>query len=89
MKKRLYKKESFTCNKLKSLMETKKIKSEDIVKIIDEKSSEKVKRICPLTINRMNEIIQGSCPTVLECILIGQALEKGKGYFYYNGYQAY
>ena len=41
------------------------------------------------TINRMNEIIQGSCPTVLECILIGQALEKGIGYFYYNGYQAY
>lgn len=37
MKKRLYKKESFTCNKLKSLMEAKKIKSEDIVKIIDEK----------------------------------------------------
>ena len=29
MKKRLYKKESFTCNKLKSLMEAKKIKSED------------------------------------------------------------
>lgn len=53
MKKRLYKKESFTCNKLKSLMEAKKIKSEDIVKIIDEKSSEKVKRICPLTINRI------------------------------------
>ena len=87
--KRLYKKESFTCNKLKSLMEAKKIKSEDIVKIIDEKSSEKVKRICPLTINRMNKIIQGSCPTVLECILIGQALEKGIGYFYYNGYQVY
>lgn len=48
-----------------------------------------MKRICPLTINRMNEIIQGSCPTVLECILIGQVLEKGIGYFYYNGYQAY
>lgn len=51
--KRLDKKESFTCNKLKNLMEAKKIKSEDIVKIIDEKSSEKVKRICPLTINRI------------------------------------
>lgn len=87
--KRLDKKGNFTCNKLKSLMEVKKIKSEDIVKIIDEKSSDKVKRICPLTINRMNEIIQGSCPTVLECILIAQALEKGIGYFYYNGYQAY
>ena len=37
----------------------------------------------------MNEIIKGSCPTVLECILIAQALEKGIGYFYYNGYQAY
>lgn len=85
---KIIQKESFTCNKLKSLMEAKKIKSEDIVKIIDEKSSEKVKRICPLTINR-DKIIQGSCPTVLECILIGQALEKGIGYFYYNGYQAY
>lgn len=86
---RLDKKESFTCKKLKSLMEAKKVKSEDIVKIIDEKSREKVKRICPLTINRMNEIIQGGCPTVLECILIAQALEKGIGYFYYNGYQVY
>ncbi|CAM2079803.1 MAG: hypothetical protein NSGCLCUN01_04031 [uncultured Clostridium sp.] len=87
--KRLNNKESFTCKKLKSLMEAKKFKSEDIVKIIDEKSSDKVKRICPLTISRMNEIIQGSCPTVLECILIAQALEKGIGYFYYNGYQVY
>ena len=87
--KRLDKKESFTCKKLNSLMEAKKMRSEDIVKIINEKSSDKVKRICSLTIDRMNEIIQGSCPTVLECILIAQALEKGIGYFYYNGYQVY
>ena len=87
--KRLNNKESFTCKKLNSLMEAKKMKSEDIVKIINEKSSKEVKEVCSLTINRMNEIIQGSCPTVLECILIAQALGKGIGYFYYNGYQAY
>lgn len=86
---RLDKKESFTCKKLNILMEAKKMKSEDIVKIINEKSSDKVKRICSLTIDRMNEIKQGSCPTVLECILIAKALEKGIGYFYYNGYQVY
>ena len=40
-----------------------------------------------LILERMNEITNGSSPTLMECILIGQALEKGVGYFYFNGYQ--
>ena len=43
--------------------------------------------MCAITLERMNEITNGSSPTVMECILIGQALEKGIGYFYFNGYQ--
>jgi hypothetical protein len=30
----------------------------------------------------MNEITKGSYPTVMECILIGQALGKDLAYFY-------
>lgn len=45
--------------------------------------------MCTITLERMNEITKGSYPTVMECILIGQALGKGLGYFYYNGYQVY
>ena len=55
--KRLNNKESFTCKKLNSLMEAKKMKSEDVVKIINKKSSDKVKRICSLTIDREEKIM--------------------------------
>lgn len=43
--------------------------------------------MCTISLERMNEITNGSYPTLMECILIGQALDKGIGYFYFNGYQ--
>lgn len=80
-------KENFICKKIEKLMSEKELKSNDVVEIIDKNSSSEAKAMCSITIERMNEITNGSYPTLMECILIGQALEKGIGYFYFNGYQ--
>ena len=80
-------KENFICKKIEKLMSEKELKSNDVVEIIDKNSSPEAKAMCTITIERMNEITNGSYPTLMECILIGQALEKGIGYFYFNGYQ--
>lgn len=80
-------KENFICKKIEKLMSEKELKSNDVVEIIDKNSSPEAKAMCSITIKRMNEITNGSYPTLMECILIGQALEKGIGYFYFNGYQ--
>lgn len=66
-------KDNFTCKKIRELIYKKGLKNSNVVE----------------TLERMNEITKGSYPTVMECILIGQALGKGLGYFYYNGYQVY
>ncbi len=80
-------KESRTCKKINRLMELNELTSENLLLIINNTSSNELKNICNLTLSRINEITKGSCPSLLECILIGQALGKGLGYFYYNGYQ--
>lgn len=82
-------KENFTCKKIRELIYKKGLKNSNVVEIIDKNSSKDVKQICTITIERMNEITDNIAPTVMECILIGQALGKGIGYFYYNGYQIY
>lgn len=80
-------KENFICKKIEKLMNEKGLKNGNVVEIIDKNSSQEAKAMCTITIERMNEITNGSYPTLMECILIGQALEKGIGYFYFNGYQ--
>lgn len=80
---------NYVCKRINDLMQMKKLQCEDVVKIIDKESSEELKEICSITIERMKEITDNIPPTLLECILIGQALGKGIGYFYYNGYQIY
>lgn len=80
-------KENFICKKIEKLMHEKELKNSDVVEIIDKNSSSEAKAMCAITLERMNEITNGSYPTLMECILIGQALEKGIGYFYFNGYQ--
>lgn len=65
----------------------KRIKNSRVVEIIDKNSSQEAKAMCTISLERMNEITNGSYPTLMECILIGQALDKGIGYFYFNGYQ--
>lgn len=82
-------KENFICNKIKKLIYEKGLNNSNVVEIIDKNSSQEAKAMCSITIERMNEITNGSSPTLMECILIGQALEKGIGYFYFNGYQVY
>ncbi|WP_195989990.1 hypothetical protein [Clostridium sp. D53t1_180928_C8] len=82
-------KDNFTCKKIRELIYKKGLKNSNVVEIIDKNSSKDVKQICTITIERMNEITDNIAPTVMECILIGQALGKGIGYFYYNGYQIY
>ena len=47
--------------------------------------SQEAKSMCIITLERMNEITNGSSTTLIECILIGQSVEKGIGYFYFNG----
>lgn len=80
-------KENFICKKIEKLMNEKGLKNGNVVEIIDKNSSPQAKAMCTITIERMDEITKGSYPTLMECILIGQALEKGIGYFYFNGYQ--
>ena len=81
--------DNFTCKKIRELIYKKGLKNSNVVEIIDKNSSPEVKAMCTITLERMNGITKGSYPTVMECILIGQALGKGLGYFYYNGYQVY
>ena len=80
-------KENFICNKIGKLISEKGLDNHKLVEIIDNNSNPQAKAMCTITLERMNEITNGSSPTVMECILIGQALEKGLGYFYFNGYQ--
>ncbi len=80
-------KESYTSKKINRLMELNELTSENLILIIDDNSSKELKTICNLTLSRINEIIRGSSPSLLECLLIAEALGKGLGYFYYNGYQ--
>lgn len=80
-------KENFICKKIEKLIYEKGLNNSSVVEIIDKNSNEEAKAMCTITLERMNEITNGSYPTLMECILIGQALEKGIGYFYFNGYQ--
>lgn len=80
-------KENFICNKINKLIYEKGLNNSNIVEIIGKNSTPEAKAMCTITLERMNEITNGSTPNVMECILIGQALEKGLGYFYFNGYQ--
>lgn len=82
-------KENFICEKIKKLIHEKGLNNSNVVEIIDKNSNEEAKAMCTISLERMNEITDGSSPTLMECILIGQALEKGIGYFYFNGYQVY
>lgn len=82
-------KENFICKKIEGLIYEKGLNNSSVVEIIDKNSNEEAKAMCTITLERMNEITNGSSPTLMECILIGQALEKGIGYFYFNGYQVY
>lgn len=75
-------KENLICNKIKKLIYEKGLNNSNVVEIIDKNSNEKIKAMCTITLERMDEITNGSSPTVMECILIGQSLEKGLGYFY-------
>ena len=63
------------------------LSTDELLELAKEQARRVSANLVETTSSQMNEIIQGSCPTVLECILIGQALEKGIGYFYFNGYQ--
>ena len=81
------KQKNYICQKVIKLMKHKKVSTKKLVTIIDENSTKEIKSICPITLERINEIIQGSTPSLIECLLIGQALGKGLGYFHYNGYQ--
>lgn len=69
--------ESYTCKRINKLIELNELTSENLMIIINDNSSKELKNICNLTLSRINEIIKGSCPSLLECILIGQALSKG------------
>ena len=79
--------ENYICQKIIKLMNRNMITNEKLIKIINENSTKEIKSICPITLDRMNEITTGSIPSLIECLLIGQALGKGLGYFHYNGYQ--
>ncbi|MDU2674004.1 MAG: hypothetical protein E7C50_00215 [Clostridium sp.] len=81
------KKESYTSKKINRLMDKLEISNENLADIIIKNSTKEIKGLCNLTLDRVNEIIKGSSPSILECILISEALGKGLGYFYYNGYQ--
>ena len=81
------KKESYTSKKINRLMVKLEISNENLADIIIKNSTKEIKGLCNLTLDRVNEIIKGSSPSILECILISEALGKGLGYFYYNGYQ--
>ena len=80
-------KENFICKKIEKLIYEKGLKNSRVVEIIDKNSSQEAKAMCTISLERMNEITNGSYPTLMECILIGQALDKGIGYFYFNDYQ--
>lgn len=79
--------ENFICKKIEKLIYEKGLNNSNAVDIIDKNSSQEAKSMCTISLERMNEITNGSYPTLMECILIGQALDKGIGYFYFNGYQ--
>lgn len=68
-------------------MDKLEISNENLADIIIENSTKEIKGLCNITLDRVNEIIKGSSPSILECILISEALGKVLGYFYYNGYQ--
>lgn len=80
-------KESYTSKKINKLMKINKLTSENLILIIDDNSSKELKNLCNITLDRINQILKGSCPSLLECLLIAEALGKGLSYFYYNGYQ--
>lgn len=60
-----------------SIMLEQRVREEDIVRIIKQGSSKKVKRICTISTKRMLEITKGATPTFMETYLISQALGKG------------
>lgn len=70
------------CFKIGSLIYSKGLNAEVVAEIINKGSIEKLKNICTVSVERLKNIIAGSEPTVIECILIGQALEKDLAYFY-------
>lgn len=79
--------ENYICQKVIKLMKKNKVTNKKLVNIINENSTKEIRAICTITLDRMNEITTGSIPSLIECLLIGQALGKGLGYFHYNGYQ--
>lgn len=78
---------NYICQKIIKLMNRNMVTNEKLIKIINEKSTKEIKSICSITLDRINEITNGSIPSLIECLVIGQALGKGLGYFHYNGYQ--
>ena len=78
---------NYICQKIIKLMNRNMVTNEKLIKIINENSTKEIRAICTITLDRINEITTGSIPSLIECLLIGQALGKGLGYFHYNGYQ--
>ena len=79
--------ENYICQKVINLMKKNNVTNKKLVNIINENSTKEIRAVCTITLDRMNEITTGSVPSLIECLLIGQALGKGLGYFHYNGYQ--
>ncbi|MCR1950450.1 hypothetical protein NSA50_05135 [Clostridium sp. DSM 100503] len=78
------KKENLICQKVIKLMEKNNVTNKNLVHIINKNSTKEVKSICTITLDRINEIVQGSTPSLIECTLIGQALGKDLSYFHYK-----
>lgn len=73
---------SYSSNKIKDGMNKKQLSVYDVVSKINRLSSNKVKRICRINIERLVDIIDGDSPTVLECSIIGQAIGINLGSFH-------
>lgn len=78
------KKENLICQKVIKLMEKNNVTTKSLVHIINKNSTDEIKSICTITLDRINEIVQGSTPSLIECTLIGQALGTDLSYFHYK-----
>jgi len=78
------KKENYICQKIIKLMKMNRLTTKELLDIIIKNSTNEIKALSSITLDRLNEIVQGNTPSLIECILIGQVLGKDLGYFYYN-----
>ena len=60
---------------IKKIILDKGLTIPEVVAIIDKRSDEKLKRICTITNERLTDIVEGSKPSFIECILIADALD--------------